>query len=515
MKTVTSNFRIVLLTLATVGTAIPQVALAHGGGGGGSSSSGASHAVSHASNGSTINTQFSSKSVKTLAATPSIPIPPPSGNKLGNFSTTAGSASTTSAVQKANLSGISGKSTVPTTVGSQDHVTANAVSAKAATAGAIDQSTNFNPNRTALNSNRVMANSVQPMHTMDLLGGLAGGLGNVVSGLESDLGPIVNGAIGLTEATCGAPITLTLVLTGSGLAPIPPDARFSAGNTIYHGAGSENALNKATQVSNRNVSPVDATAGYENAIVGQTFFTPGKVATQSKMDVHNTTGIPGTTISKGETMQPVSKVVASTGFNTGFAPPTSNSGTTKPGNMKPPMTSGGSVFGGGFDDSSVSNSSATTTDTTTTTDATPNASTTPSAAAAAKATTGADLVLEDVRLDAPATLVAGPAYTVKFRNQGTQAAGKFLIGVFAGLGDKLSDDAPRAIVEIDSLAAGEVRTVSVRLPQAALRMAGPEGKPAVFTKLFIGVDILNNVAEIDETNNTAVVDRAALETTAN
>ncbi len=48
----------------------------------------------------------------------------------------------------------------------------------------------------------------------------------------------------------------------------------------------------------------------------------------------------------------------------------------------------------------------------------------PATSAASAATTaatiapsGADLVLDDVKLVAPATLVAGPAYTVKFRNQ--------------------------------------------------------------------------------------------------
>jgi subtilase family serine protease len=121
------------------------------------------------------------------------------------------------------------------------------------------------------------------------------------------------------------------------------------------------------------------------------------------------------------------------------------------------------------------------------------------------------LVLEDVVLSAPANLAAGPQYTVKFRNQGTAAAGKFVVGVFAGFSAKLSDDAPRAVVEVNCLAAGESKAVTLRLPQKSLQMAGADGEQAAFTRLFVGVDVMNTVAETDETNNMAVIDRAALD----
>jgi subtilase family serine protease len=127
---------------------------------------------------------------------------------------------------------------------------------------------------------------------------------------------------------------------------------------------------------------------------------------------------------------------------------------------------------------------------------------------------GADLVLEDIRLASPATLVAGPAYTVKFRNQGTADAANFQVGLLVGLDGKLTDDAPRAIVEVKSLAAGEVKEVTLRLPQNALMLAGPDGRPTAFTHLFVAVDLMNTVAETDETNNTAIVERTALEPTA-
>jgi hypothetical protein len=128
---------------------------------------------------------------------------------------------------------------------------------------------------------------------------------------------------------------------------------------------------------------------------------------------------------------------------------------------------------------------------------------------------GADLVLENIELAAPATLVAGPAYRVKFRNQGTAVAGKFEVAVVAGLDGKLTADAPRAVVEVNSLAAGQSGEVTLRLPQSALKMTGAvDGKPAVFTHLFVAVDLMNTVAETDETNNTAVVERAAVDAVA-
>lgn len=127
---------------------------------------------------------------------------------------------------------------------------------------------------------------------------------------------------------------------------------------------------------------------------------------------------------------------------------------------------------------------------------------------------GADLALEDVRLVAPATMIAGPAYAVTFRNQGTVAANNFQLAMLVGLDGKLADNAPRAVIQIGTLAAGEAKEVTLRLPQSAMKLAGADGKLTAFTQLFVAVDLMNTVAETDETNNTAVVDRAALEATA-
>ena len=132
-------------------------------------------------------------------------------------------------------------------------------------------------------------------------------------------------------------------------------------------------------------------------------------------------------------------------------------------------------------------------------------------AAAPVADTGIDLVLEDVKLAAPATLVAGPAYTVTFRNQGTAEAGKFQVAIAAGFNQQLKGNDPRVTLEIPSLAAGEVKEVTLRLPHKAM-LVEDNGRGLVpFRYLAVVIDATSAVAETDKTNNTAVVERAALE----
>lgn len=124
-----------------------------------------------------------------------------------------------------------------------------------------------------------------------------------------------------------------------------------------------------------------------------------------------------------------------------------------------------------------------------------------------------DLVLDDLTLDSPATLIAGPAYRLKFRNQGTQAAGKFQVAILVGLQDGLAEDAPRAIVEVPSLVAGQVAELTLRLPLQSMKLVVADSQ-TVFTHLYVAVDFRNTVAELDETNNLAIVERSALDAAA-
>jgi hypothetical protein len=134
-------------------------------------------------------------------------------------------------------------------------------------------------------------------------------------------------------------------------------------------------------------------------------------------------------------------------------------------------------------------------------------------AASQDAQSGVDLVLEDLKLASPATLIACPAYTVSFRNQGNADASAFQVTIIAGLEGKQVKNGPRAKVEVKSLAAGEEKSVTLRLPQSALKLTGANGKLASFTDVIVSLDPNNSVSETDKTNNEAVVARAALETT--
>jgi hypothetical protein len=136
---------------------------------------------------------------------------------------------------------------------------------------------------------------------------------------------------------------------------------------------------------------------------------------------------------------------------------------------------------------------------------------TTASATAPLADTGIDLVLEDVKLAAPATLVAGPAYTVTFRNQGTADAGKFQVAIAAGFNQQLKGNDPRAMVEVPSLAAGEVKEVTLRLPHKAMLVEDNGGGLVPFRYLAVMIDATSAVAETDKTNNAAVVESAGLE----
>jgi subtilase family serine protease len=108
-------------------------------------------------------------------------------------------------------------------------------------------------------------------------------------------------------------------------------------------------------------------------------------------------------------------------------------------------------------------------------------------------------------------LVAGPAYAVRFRNQGASDAGTFRVAIFASIGGTLDDNAPRAIAEVPSLAAGESREMALRLPASAMRLVSTSGSQDGFDRLLVIVDPDDAVVETDKTNNLAAVSRSDLE----
>lgn len=125
-----------------------------------------------------------------------------------------------------------------------------------------------------------------------------------------------------------------------------------------------------------------------------------------------------------------------------------------------------------------------------------------------------DLVLEDVQLVEPATMLVGPAYRVKFRNQGLTAAGKFRVAIVAGVDGQANEQSPKTLVDVAGLASGEASEVTVRLPVSAMKLASANGQATVFTHLLVAADFDNGITESDKTNNVAVIERTMLEVAA-
>jgi CARDB len=119
---------------------------------------------------------------------------------------------------------------------------------------------------------------------------------------------------------------------------------------------------------------------------------------------------------------------------------------------------------------------------------------------------GIDLELLDVRLvdagDAARNL--GPRYRLTFGNRGTDAAGNFQVMLMATADGTPQQGAPMATAELDGLASRQVLSADVRLPLSA--------GLATLEKFIVVVDSAAQVAEADENNNVALLDRAKIAT---
>jgi hypothetical protein len=87
------------------------------------------------------------------------------------------------------------------------------------------------------------------------------------------------------------------------------------------------------------------------------------------------------------------------------------------------------------------------------------------------------------------------------------------VAIFAAAGS-LSDDAPRAVIEVPGLSAGETKEMALRLPVSAMRLVSSNGQQGAFDRLLVLVDPDDAVVESDKTNNLAGIDRADLESQA-
>ncbi len=123
-----------------------------------------------------------------------------------------------------------------------------------------------------------------------------------------------------------------------------------------------------------------------------------------------------------------------------------------------------------------------------------------------------DLVLEDLQLSAAATIVAGPAYVLRFRNQGSAVAQGFHVALLAGVNGQVTADAPRAMGYLSSVDPGQTVVINLRLPVSATQIRGVDGSLVPMTDVFVSLDFADVVEELDENNNLAIVQAKALQT---
>ncbi len=123
-----------------------------------------------------------------------------------------------------------------------------------------------------------------------------------------------------------------------------------------------------------------------------------------------------------------------------------------------------------------------------------------------------DLLVENITLASPSTKVAGPAYKITVRNQGSEAAAKFNIGLFACLDGKVNEQCPKAFLEVRDLAPNTSADYTIRLPKSADKMLDPVSKETKsFTFLATAVDFFGIQPEADESNNTAILARSEVD----
>jgi len=106
----------------------------------------------------------------------------------------------------------------------------------------------------------------------------------------------------------------------------------------------------------------------------------------------------------------------------------------------------------------------------------------------------------------------GPRYRIWFRNNSDQAISRpFNVTLLASADGKLAANLPQAGARVASIAAGETRSVDVRLPIEVSQMGrGADGKPAPFVTLHVLVDSNREVNDVNRQNNGVAIAQAEI-----
>jgi hypothetical protein len=123
----------------------------------------------------------------------------------------------------------------------------------------------------------------------------------------------------------------------------------------------------------------------------------------------------------------------------------------------------------------------------------------------------ADLLLTDLRLMDPGNGTdLGPRFQLTVANQGPSVSPPFQAGIAAAVSQEQLGTAVKAAAQVGPIQPGQTANVEIRLPVQALGLPGPSG-PTLFGVIGVSLDELNQVDELNEQNNGALVNREQIQ----
>jgi hypothetical protein len=123
---------------------------------------------------------------------------------------------------------------------------------------------------------------------------------------------------------------------------------------------------------------------------------------------------------------------------------------------------------------------------------------------------GVDVAFTSIRqIDAgnPSKNLA-PAYRVSFQNNSNvDIEQAFDVAILASTDEKLTEKLPYTSVRVEGMAAGETKSVDIRLPIEAMQMGSDDDQAAPFSFVHTIIDSQRELVETNKANNVSVDDR--------
>ena len=120
-----------------------------------------------------------------------------------------------------------------------------------------------------------------------------------------------------------------------------------------------------------------------------------------------------------------------------------------------------------------------------------------------------DLELLGVNLVSDGNAQRGPVFQISFRNSSKFPIVHFRVSIVGVLG-QIVESSPSATIHVPRVGSGQIGSVQLQLPTTAMAM-GPTGQqPVPFDTLVVAVDSFDELIEINELNNVAILKRSEI-----